>query len=122
MVVDSSTSLFRTEYLGRGELFSRQSLLGRFLRNLNKIAEEYNIAVVITNQVVTANLDGLTLTSGSNIKPIGGHIMAHYTNTRIWLKKGSRGILTMKITASSRLPESEVKFRILNKGFIDVNE
>jgi RecA/RadA recombinase len=36
---------------GRGELADRQMLLGQFLRQLMRLAEEFGIAVVITNQV-----------------------------------------------------------------------
>lgn len=51
LVVDSATALYRTEYNGRGELSDRQIHLGRFLRQLQRLAEEFNVAVVITNQV-----------------------------------------------------------------------
>lgn len=51
MVVDSVTALYRTEYNGRGELSARQIHLGRFLRSLQRLADEFGIAVVVTNQV-----------------------------------------------------------------------
>lgn len=51
IIVDSVTALFRTEYNGRGELSARQIALGRFLRNLQRLAEEFSVAVVVTNQV-----------------------------------------------------------------------
>lgn len=51
IVVDSATALHRTEYIGRGELAARQNALGKFLRGLQKLADEYGVAVVITNQV-----------------------------------------------------------------------
>lgn len=51
IVVDSATALLRTEYVGRGELAARQNTLGRFLRGLQKLADEFGVAVVITNQV-----------------------------------------------------------------------
>ena len=40
LVVDSATSLFRTDFSGRGELASRQMLLGKFMRALLKLADE----------------------------------------------------------------------------------
>lgn len=52
MIVDSATALFRTDYMGRGELSERQMQLGQFLRQLTRLAEEFGIAVVITNQVI----------------------------------------------------------------------
>jgi RecA/RadA recombinase len=51
MIVDSATALYRTDYSGRGELSERQMQLGQFLRQLTRLAEEFGIAVVITNQV-----------------------------------------------------------------------
>eukprot|EP00759_Apiculatamorpha_spiralis_P008052 PhF_6_TR15051/c1_g1_i4/m.23631/K04482/RAD51; DNA repair protein RAD51 len=57
VVIDSATALYRTDYTGRGELAARQIHLGRFLRALTNIAEEYGVAVVVTNQVV-AQVDG----------------------------------------------------------------
>lgn len=57
LVVDSATALYRTDYSGRGELSARQMHLARFLRSLLRIADEFGVAVVITNQVV-ATVDG----------------------------------------------------------------
>eukprot|EP00208_Stichococcus_sp_RCC1054_P001661 CAMPEP_0206145472 /NCGR_PEP_ID=MMETSP1473-20131121/27460_1 /ASSEMBLY_ACC=CAM_ASM_001109 /TAXON_ID=1461547 /ORGANISM="Stichococcus sp, Strain RCC1054" /LENGTH=267 /DNA_ID=CAMNT_0053541703 /DNA_START=127 /DNA_END=927 /DNA_ORIENTATION=- len=41
VIVDSATALFRTEFVGRGELASRQNQLGRFLRNLARLAAQF---------------------------------------------------------------------------------
>jgi len=57
LVVDSATALYRTDYSGRGELSARQMHLARFLRTLARLADEFGIAVVISNQVV-AQVDG----------------------------------------------------------------
>ena len=51
LIVDSATALYRTEFKGRGELAERQIQLGRFMRCLQRLADEYGIAVVVTNQV-----------------------------------------------------------------------
>lgn len=51
LIVDSVTALYRTEYNGRGELSARQIHLGRFLRSLQRLADEFGVAVVVTNQV-----------------------------------------------------------------------
>lgn len=40
LIVDSSTALYRTDFSGRGELSVRQNHLGKFLRNLQKLADE----------------------------------------------------------------------------------
>ena len=50
----SATALFRSEFKGRGELSDRQVLLGRYLRLLQRFADEFQIAVIVTNQVCNA--------------------------------------------------------------------
>ncbi len=57
LIIDSATALYRTDYSGRGELSARQMHLSRFLRSLLRLADEFGVAVVITNQVV-AQVDG----------------------------------------------------------------
>mmetsp|Transcript_30728 Transcript_30728/g.74881 ORF Transcript_30728/g.74881 Transcript_30728/m.74881 type:complete len:250 (-) Transcript_30728:1679-2428(-) len=121
LIVDSATSLFRTDFTGRGELFLRQSTLTKFLKNLNRIADEFNIAILITNQVVAANLDGNAYYGQTSIKPIGGNIMGHFTDTRIWLRKSSGNTRTLKIISSPKIPELEIKFRICSGGINDIN-
>lgn len=89
----------------RGELAARQIQLGKFLRGLQRLADEFGVAVVITNQVVAANLDGASMFAGPSVKPIGGNIMAHATTTRLWCKKGRGENRIVKIMASPELPE-----------------
>lgn len=91
IVVDSSTALFRVDFSGRGELSERQQILGRFLSRLTKLAEEFNVAAVITNQVV-ADPGASAMFVADPKKPIGGHIMAHASTTRLFLRKGKGGM------------------------------
>jgi RecA/RadA recombinase len=86
IVVDSATALFRTDYSGRGELSERQMSLAQFLRQLTRLAEEFGVAVFITNQVV-ADPGGMSFAKDST-KPIGGNIIAHASTTRLRLRKG----------------------------------
>jgi meiotic recombination protein DMC1 len=51
VVIDSIIALFRTDYCGRGELADRQQKLNLMLAKLMRIAEEFNVAIFITNQV-----------------------------------------------------------------------
>lgn len=60
LIIDSATALYRTDYSGRGELSARQMHLSRFLRSLLRLADEFGVAVVITNQVV-AQVDGAAM-------------------------------------------------------------
>ena len=117
LVVDSATALYRTDYSGRAELSNRQMSLAKFLRNLQKIADEHKIVVVITNQVV-ATVDGNSF-GGNDKKPIGGHIMAHACQTRLYLKKGLKQNRICKIYDSPSLPESEATYSITDQGIDD---
>jgi DNA repair protein RAD51 len=121
LIVDSATSLYRTDYCGRGELSTRQNHLGRFLRMLLRLADEYGVAVVITNQVM-AQVDGASLFAADTKKPIGGHILAHASTTRLYLRKGRGETRICKIYSSPSLPEKEAMFTITADGIGDAQE
>ncbi|GBG89492.1 hypothetical protein CBR_g49283 [Chara braunii] len=121
LIVDSATALYRTDFAGRGELSARQMHLGRFLRSLQKMADEFGIAVVMTNQVV-AQVDGAAMFAGPQIKPIGGNIMAHASTTRLALRKGRGEERICKIICSPCLPEQEARFAIMPEGVCDVKD
>jgi len=83
LIVDSATALYRCDYVGRAELASRQAHLGRFLRHLLRMADEYGVAVVITNQVTAEVNGGASMFQADPKKPIGGNIIAHASTTRL---------------------------------------
>jgi DNA repair protein RAD51 len=118
LIVDSSTNLYRTDYSGRGELSARQMHLGQFLRSLQRLADEFGIAIAITNQVV-AQVDGASMFVSDPKKPIGGNIMAHASQTRLYLRKGRGETRICKIYDSPSLPEAEAMFAISNGGIVD---
>lgn len=121
IIVDSATALFRTDYTGRGELASRQVALGQFLRMLLRLADEFGVAVVVTNQVV-AQVDGAAMFQADAKKPIGGNIMAHASTTRLSLRKGRGETRICKIYDSPCLPEEEAVFAINPDGIGDAKE
>jgi len=47
MVVDSATALYRTDFSGRGELSARQMHMAKFLRSLQKLADEVGIKLLL---------------------------------------------------------------------------
>jgi DNA repair protein RAD51 len=100
---------FRTEYNGRGELSCRQGRLGRYLKQLQKLADEFGVAVVITNQVM-AKVDGSVGFGADPRAAIGGHILAHAVSTRLYLKKGKGEQRIVKVCDSPSLPESDCVF------------
>jgi len=121
VIVDSATACYRTDYSGRGELSARQMHLAQFLRALLKLADEFGVAVVLTNQVV-AQVDGAAMFNADPKKPIGGNIMAHASTTRLYLRKGRGEQRICKIYDSPCLPEGEAVFAINADGIGDVKE
>lgn len=119
LIVDSIMSLYRTDYAGRGELSARQTHVAKFMRHLMRLADEFGIAVLITNQVV-AQVDGMAgMFNPDPKKPIGGNIIAHSSTTRLSFKKGRAETRICKIYDSPCLPESECVFAIYEDGIGD---
>jgi len=121
LVVDSITALFRVDFSGRGELAERQQKLGKMMSQLMKIAEEFNVAVYITNQVV-ADPGGGSMFVADPKKPVGGHILAHASTTRLSLRKGRGDQRIVKIYDSPSLPETEAVFSVTEHGVVDARE
>lgn len=119
VIVDSATNLFRTDYSGRGQLSERQTHLAKFLRGLQRLADEFGVAVVITNQVVASVDAGSGMYAGPSIKPIGGNIIAHASTTRLYLRKGRANTRICKIYDSPNLPEGEANFALEEDGIQD---
>ncbi|NXU65563.1 DMC1 protein, partial [Horornis vulcanius] len=121
LIIDSIMALFRVDFSGRGELAERQQKLAQMLSRLQKISEEYNVAVFVTNQM-TAD-PGATMTFQADPKkPIGGHILAHASTTRISLRKGRGELRIAKIYDSPEMPENEATFAITTGGIADAKE
>jgi DNA repair protein RadA len=53
LIVDSIISLHRAEFTGKGTLADRQQRLNIMLHKLVRLAQVYNTAIVVTNQVQT---------------------------------------------------------------------
>jgi meiotic recombination protein DMC1 len=104
LIIDSIMALFRVDYTGRGELNERQQKLNQFLSKLTHVAEgrssseilklsltditEFNVAVLLTNQVQSDPGASALFAGADGRKPVGGHILAHASATRILLRKG----------------------------------
>jgi len=112
IIIDSVMSHFRSEYLGREMLATRQQQLNRHLHKLMRLARAFNAAAVITNQVL-ASPDAFF---SKALSPTGGHIIGHMSHNRIFLRKGRNNVRIAKLTASPSLPEGEVPLRITERG------
>lgn len=115
IIVDSLTSLFRSEYAGRGTLAARQQKLNRHLSTLHKLADTNNLAVYVTNQVMSKPDQFF----GDPTKPIGGHILGHSATFRVYLRKSSGGKRIARLIDSPSLPEGEAVFKVTEEGVVD---
>lgn len=115
IVVDSLTSHFRSDYMGRGALGERQQKLNRHVHDLQRLADEYNLVVYVTNQV----MDDPGMMFGDPTKPIGGHVLAHASTYRLYLRKGKDEKRIARLVDSPNLPEGECVFKVTKNGVSD---
>jgi DNA repair protein RadA len=116
IIVDSLMAQFRAEYVGRGTLSERQQKLNKHLRTLQKLAEMYNITVLVTNQVMSKP----DVLFGDPTEPVGGNIVGHATKTRLYLRKSKEDKRVAKLVDSPSLPDGEAIYRITENGIEDL--
>jgi len=116
IVVDSLTAHFRSEYIGRENLAERQQKLNQHMHKLIRLARAFNAVALVTNQVMSSP----DMYFGEPVRPIGGHIVAHTSHTRIFLRKATRGpVRIARLVSSPYLPEGECVFKITENGIED---
>jgi len=116
VVVDSLTAHFRAEFIGRGTLADRQQKLNRHMHLLLRLADLHNLTVYVTNQVM-AKPD---MFFGDPTQAIGGHIVAHASTFRVYLRKGKKGSRVAKLVDSPNLAEGECNFFVDTTGLKDI--
>ena len=115
VIVDSLTSHFRAEYVGRGMLASRQQKLNKHIKELKQLSDVQNALVLVTNQVMS-NPAALW---GDPTKAIGGHIVGHASTFRLYLRKSKGGRSIARLIDSPNLPEGEAVFTVTAEGLKD---
>jgi len=115
VIIDSLTAHFRAEYSGRGQLADRQQKLNRYIHNLMKLAEQHNLAVYVTNQVMA----NPAMMFGDPTTPVGGNIVGHASTYRMYLRRGKKNSRVAKLIDSPNLPDNETIFFIGDAGLKD---
>ena len=115
VVVDSLTAHFRAEFAGRGMLADRQQKLNRYLHNLMKMAEQHNLAIYVTNQVMA----NPAMMFGDPTTPVGGNILGHASTFRLYFRRGKKGSRVAKLIDSPNLPDNECIFFVGTGGVTD---
>ncbi|KAL2832277.1 Rad51-domain-containing protein [Aspergillus pseudoustus] len=119
LIIDSIMNCFRVDFCGRGELADRQQKLNQFLMKLAHMAEEFNVCVLMTNQVQSDPGASALFAGADGRKPVGGHVLAHASTTRVLLRKGRGEERVAKIQDSPECPEREATYVITNGGIND---
>jgi DNA repair protein RadA len=115
LIVDSLTSHFRAEFVGRGALADRQQKLNKHMHVLLRWGDLNNGLVLVTNQV-SSKPDAFF---GDPTRPIGGHIVGHTATFRLYLRKSKGGKRIARLIDSPHLPEGEAVFSVSEKGIRD---
>jgi DNA repair protein RadA len=112
--VDSLTQHFRAEFQGRGKLAPRQQKLNAHLHDMVRIAGLFNVSVIVTNQV-SANPDQFF---GDPTQPIGGNILGHTSNFRIYIRKSKENKRVFRLVDAPNLADGEAVCRITGDGVV----
>lgn len=115
IIVDSLTSLFRSEFIGRGSLGERQQKLNVHIHKLQALADKFSLAVYITNQV----MDNPGILFGDPTTPIGGNIIAHAATTRLYMRKSKEDKRIIRLVDSPSMPDGECVIKVTPEGIKD---
>ncbi|MGA2784486.1 MAG: DNA repair and recombination protein RadA, partial [Candidatus Bathyarchaeia archaeon] len=119
IILDSLTSHFRSEYLGREMLAERQQKLNSHMHRLVRLARAFNASAVVTNQVMSKPDQFFAMA----VEAVGGHIVAHTSHTRVFLRRTASGpVRICRLISSPYLPEGERIFKITEEGIKDIAE
>ncbi|MBD3361321.1 DNA repair and recombination protein RadA [Candidatus Woesearchaeota archaeon] len=116
VIVDSLTSHFRAEFIGRGTLADRQQKINKHMHTLMRLADKYNVLIYVTNQVMSKP----DMFFGDPTAAIGGNIVGHNSTYRIYIRRGKKGSRVAKMVDAPNLPENEAGFMIKEAGLTDV--
>jgi DNA repair protein RadA len=116
VIVDSAVAHYRAEFLGRATLSERQQRLNKFMHILVRMAETYEVAVVVTNQIQSSP----DAYFGDAARPTGGNVVAHTSTYRIYLKRSSGKNRIARMVDSPYHAEREVLFTLADRGISDV--
>jgi DNA repair protein RadA len=117
IILDSLIAHFRSEFIGREMLAERQQKLEKHLHRLVRLTRAFNAVGVVTNQVM-ARPDAFFADA---VSPAGGHILAHTSHTRFFLRKaaGSRVRIARLVVSPSLAEGGECLFKITQNGIED---
>jgi DNA repair protein RadA len=100
-------------------LAERQQRLNNHMHRLIRLARGFNAVAVVTNQVMSKPDQFFA----NSVDAVGGHIVAHTSHTRIFLRRAASGpVRIARLVSSPYLPEGERIFKVTETGILDVSE
>jgi DNA repair protein RadA len=119
IIVDSLMAHFRSEYTGREMLASRQQKLNKHMHKLKALARAFNCVAVVTNQVMSKPDQFFS----DPIQPVGGNIVGHTSQTRVYLRRAGKGsVRVARLVSSPYLPDGEDLLKVTENGIEDITE
>ena len=85
---------------------------------MKKLADVYNVAIYYTNQVMS----NPAVMFGDPTRAVGGHIIGHFADSRLYMRKSKGEIRIAKLKDSPNLPEGEAVFLVTPEGIKDQEE
>lgn len=122
LIIDGMVGKFRAEYLGRGTLAERQQALAKIMYQLQNIAFFYGVAIVFTNQVME-DPARFAPSGGDIMKPIGGHVVAHASSYRMYVRKNAEKADPKRVVRMMDSPKGDIVeefFKLTEKGIEDL--
>lgn len=117
IIIDSLTNVFRGNYVGRGEMWSRSDDMKDMTKLIKDLTEVHKVVLIFTSQVY-GSPDAKPWED--DVKAYGGHIIGHAPQIRLKLDKPSGNPTAEKnrltIVKAMHLPNDQVLYKITNKG------
>jgi DNA repair protein RadA len=117
LIVDSIINNYRAEFLGPSNLAERQQRLYRLMNLLSRMAQNYGVAVVITNQVNSSHPNNVSHRSNST----GGSVVDYMSNYRVYLRRYINDRTVATIVKSPYHLEGKTTLTLTEKGIVDYN-
>ncbi len=114
IIIDSIIANLNAEYIGRAVLSEKQQILSNFLWRLKNIAEDYNLLVIITNQIRT----NPNQYYGDATLHSGGNVVAHWASYRCYLRRSKQNKRVIRMVKSIYNDDNEAVFEITEGGII----
>lgn len=126
IVIDSFSTLFRSTYQQRETFGDRSKMTAKHLAYLNFLAAKYNLAVLMTVQVMgvpdTKKQGSTKMKEASHTAMYGGHLLKHGGTHILSLTRISRAkqIWMATMVDSPCYPDADALFKIGQTGISDV--